>query len=194
MRGRNRDLFHPACNDFKLSHHCHSKGPGGMGWLGQQKIKQWQMQSPSCGPKEPLQQHRLQTAQGEGLWERPCRSWWAVRGAWVNSKPGERQWPAVAWAIQGQKGRARAVITATYSALIRPHLITALTWVLPPMEKGHSSMNGFRWGPQGIGEPGLVNPGAATALGTPNIIPHCLRRAPWGNWDLGFVQPCREGG
>lgn len=42
-------------------------------------------------------------------------------------------------------------------------------------------MNEFRWGPQGVGEPGLVKPGATAALGAPNSSPQCPWRAPW--WD-----------
>lgn len=44
-------------------------------------------------------------------------------------------------------------------------------------------MNGSGWGPQGAGEPGLVKPGAATALGASNSCPQWLRTAPWGNGD-----------
>lgn len=71
-------------------------------------------------------------------------------------------------------------------------LVTAPRLVFPATEKGLWLMNEFRWRPLGVGEPGLVKPGAATALGVPNSSPQCLWRAPWGDGDGLFT--AKQGG
>lgn len=48
-------------------------------------------------------------------------------------------------------------------------------------------MSQLRWSLQGDGKPGLVQPGADTALGAPNSSTQCLWRGPWGDGDGIFT-------